>query len=277
MRARRDPGFTLIELLVVIAIIAILAALLLPALRQAKQHAWRVACTNNLKQLQVCWHQYVCDNLDALPPNDSVMYISDAVAAASVSWCPDHADTDTNTVALQSGCLYPYNASVGIYHCPADMSHVETFVGSGVYLPQLRNRSYNMSQSVNGYVQYLLNLQEPGLSDLPAWQKLTQIQQPPPSQAFVFIDEMWQTLLDSQFGNPVGMPYWSQIWFDMPSDRHNQGACISLADGHVEYWHWAMPKVYQYLGQPVAPGELPDFQRVQGAMDTWNSSMYLMW
>jgi len=65
VRARRS-AFTLIELLVVIAIIAILASLLLPALARSKTNAYTVACLNNLKQLQTCWHMYANDNDDQL-------------------------------------------------------------------------------------------------------------------------------------------------------------------------------------------------------------------
>src|SRR5438034_417909 len=70
--SRRPAGFTLIELLVVIAIIAILAALLLPSLARAKSQAFSVACLNNLKQLEACWHLYALDNSDVLPPNNFV-------------------------------------------------------------------------------------------------------------------------------------------------------------------------------------------------------------
>jgi prepilin-type N-terminal cleavage/methylation domain-containing protein/prepilin-type processing-associated H-X9-DG protein len=263
-------GFTLIELLVVIAIIAILAALLLPALARAKEKAWTVGCLSNLKQLETCWHLYALDNNDVLPPNDSITYIGGGDASANVSWCPDHARTDTNTTDLQSGLLFPYNRSVAIYHCPADKSTVET--PSGQPLLQLRNRSYNMSQSVNGYPEYLSNLGIPGLSDIPFWKKFAEIRRPVPTRLFVFIDEHPDTLIDAQFGNPAGAPYWGPMWFDMPADRHNQGACLSFADGHAERWRWVVSKAGAYAGKMATAAEMPDYLRVQNAMKCWSDN-----
>jgi hypothetical protein len=166
--------------------------------------------------------------------------------------------------------LFQYNTSVGIYHCPADKSTVED--ASRRPTTQLRNRSYNMSQSVNGYLQYLASLHMPGLSDLPCWEKFTQIRNPAPSRLFVFIDEHADTLFDAQFGNPAGGSYWPPMWFDMPSDRHSQGACMSFTDGHTERWRWKVPMTFNYLFQTVPAEQIPDFQLVQKAMKLWSDN-----
>lgn len=268
-RPRHVASFTLIELLVVIAIIAILAAMLLPALSKSKGKAQTLNCLNNLRQLQQCFHLYASDNLDYLPPNNSIMgfTITDPNGyplATNVSWCPDHPRDDTNTLFLQAGVLYPYNTSAAIYHCPADHA---TLDGSS----QLRNRSYNMSQSVNGYPEILNGAPFP-LALIPCWKKFAQIGSPTPAGLFVFIDEHPDTMLDAQFGNPAGMPYWPAEWFDMPSDRHNQGGCLSFADGHVERWRWRTPKIVQYVGQSPTTDEMPDYERIQGAMKMYSAT-----
>jgi prepilin-type N-terminal cleavage/methylation domain-containing protein/prepilin-type processing-associated H-X9-DG protein len=260
----RADAFTLIELLVVIAIIAILAALLLPAFSRAKMSAQSIACLNNLKQLQLCFQLYVADNNDYFVPNNSISVIgAPSMNVQGLSWLPDvSAVAEIDPSNIVNGLLFQYNNSLAIYHCPADQSTLET--PDGQPLPQLRWRSYNMSQSVNGYPQG-----DPEYySIIPAWTKFTEVRHPNPSELFVLIDENSDTQEDAEFGNPpVGSPYfWPNVWWDMPSDRHNRGGNLSFADGHVEHWKWRAPKVFYDWVQPVPPEEMPDYQRIQNAM-----------
>jgi prepilin-type N-terminal cleavage/methylation domain-containing protein/prepilin-type processing-associated H-X9-DG protein len=263
-------AFTLIELLVVIAIIAILAAMLLPALSKAKDQARNLNCETNLKQLSLCMHLYMGDNNDYLVPNNDVESASTNGDAGSVSqgvsWLPDlNAREEIDPSNIVNGLLFPYNKSLGIYHCPADQSVLQTT--GGQMLPQLRWRSYNLSQSINGDPGYSPEL----AAYIPMWSKYTQIRTPVPSALFLFIDEDSNCILDAEFGNPpVGGPWYDDCWWDLPSSRHFQGANLSFADGHVEHWHWAVPKVFIDYEQYVPGAETQDLQRVQAAMKQYS-------
>src|SRR5690349_12004363 len=117
----RRTGFTLIELLVVIAIIAILAAMLLPVLANAKSKSQDISCRNNLRQLQLCWNMYVDDNNQAMPPmSDWLNAASNGAESREPTWAVGDAVNDLTTSNLQRGLLFPYNRSAGIYRCPAD-------------------------------------------------------------------------------------------------------------------------------------------------------------
>jgi prepilin-type N-terminal cleavage/methylation domain-containing protein/prepilin-type processing-associated H-X9-DG protein len=253
------PGFTLIELLVVVAIIAVLAGLLLPALSRAKVQALSAACLNHLRQLQVCWQLYTLDNDDRLVPND---YVYDILTQDPIhlgrSWCLGNTRLDLNTSNIENGLLFQYNQSTRIYRCPSDRSMVETTDGEPTSIP--RSRSYNMSMSINGEPEHLFWI--------PSFQKLGDIRDPAPSNLFVFIDVHEDSILDSLFGIPLpGSPY-DGFWFDLPANRHGQGANLSFADGHVERWRWRVPKTFREHLQPVPDDEMPDFHRLQTRIRT---------
>ena len=109
----RRRAFTLIELLVVIAIITILASLLLPSLQQAQELARRSLCLTQLRHLAIGWRTYVHEHDGALPE-----------PATGGGWIDGGNDHD----AIRDGSLFPYVDSVGMYHCPSDLSyHVRTY------------------------------------------------------------------------------------------------------------------------------------------------------
>ena len=257
------PGFTLIELLVVIAIIVLLTALLQPVLSLARAKSREVACLNNLKQLQICAKLYSLDNDDFLLPNRNVYLVDTREPAPGFSdkttWCPGLAPFDTTTENVERGLLFRYNKSTDIYRCPSDKSRVRT--PRGKILNLRRTRSYNLSQSING-LPYPDNT-----AYLPSFTRESDIDDPSPAELLFFVDVHEESIYDSHFGIPPrswGSASEQPRWWDLPTGRHSQGGNFSFADGHVERWRWAMPKIFTEFGQYVGQdGEISDFQRVQ--------------
>jgi len=240
-----DPhGFTLIELLVVLGIIAILAAMSLPARATATARARQASCYNNFRQLQLCWLLYSNAHADKLVPNSTREYLPSRVAMRSStnSWVrSSNTYYDSTTTSIESGPLYTYNPSAGIYRCPADRSTVRD-------LGQIpRSRSVSMSVYMNGIV----NLSDTGYHWV--WHTLSQIVAPRPSKATVFVDEHENSISTCTFisNSPVHNFFGTSTyqWISFPATRHNKGCTFSFADGHVETWHWQEPRTMEISGE----------------------------
>jgi len=237
--SRTRAGFTLIELLVVIAIIAILAAMLLPALSRAKTKAQGIMCMSNLKQVGLAVTMYGDDNRGYFPPNVSGSGIGGWVEGW-LDWklSPDN----TNTLFLLNAKIGPYTHSLGIYKCPADnyLSAIQRAKGwSG------RVRSISMNAFIEGGAYKDPSGGATWFHEYYRYDKFSDVLKPGPSEVWMMVDEHPGSINDGWMITSMN----PNNFIDLPASYHS-GACgFNFVDGHSEIHPWKEAKTKQ----PVVP------------------------
>jgi len=291
---RMEGGFTLVELLVVIAIIALLMAIMLPALNRAREQGKRIVCLNNLKQLTLGWMNYATANNERLvngaaatypaPPGvvcpaglgcpagttcaatlpvsgdwytmhrNELPWLGYGVISAAGGYAP--ADICCQRCAMQTGALWKYTQNEKIYRCPTGEKNALI--------------TYPLVDSMNGKYKWNMNT---GFADNSATVMMKTINQiKGVSMRIVFIDE--GTLSPDSYAVYTGSPN----WFDPPMARHGNGTDVSYADGHAGRIMWkasetlkaAKENIYNYK-PTTCPGK-EDLYKVQ--VGCWGKLLY---
>jgi prepilin-type N-terminal cleavage/methylation domain-containing protein/prepilin-type processing-associated H-X9-DG protein len=233
-------AFTLLELLVVIAIIAILAALLLPAVSGALEQGRRAQCLNNHKQLLLTWELYSGDHSGVLAQNGNMISSGDCMLW--VSGVHGNVQTMTDPEYLTGNkfaSFAPYLSAHRVFKCPSDKTRIvdpqRPFVGN---VPTTRTYTMNAFLHPAGFVNELVT----SMSNSRHYLKGTDIESP--SERFVFIDGNPQSICAPAF---VVNAEPSPLFFHYPGALHKGSAAVSFADGHVETRRWVDPRT-----RPVA-------------------------
>jgi prepilin-type N-terminal cleavage/methylation domain-containing protein len=248
--ASRRLGFTLIELLVVIAIIAILAAMLLPALSRAKCRATSVSCMNSGRQLMLAWQLYTDDNRGYFAPN--LFQLADANDNINYGWVKGwlkYGDLTANTSTLnlmgELAVLGPYAKNPEVYHCPADRSCSDGATGPP------RNRSRSMNSAFRTGKEKVTTEWLDNLAAANTYKKFIKegdMAFPGASELIVMVDEHPDSINDGSFAVQMpssgpGASGADTSWVDIPTKSHCNGCGFTFADGHSEIHKWVHPEV----------------------------------
>jgi prepilin-type N-terminal cleavage/methylation domain-containing protein/prepilin-type processing-associated H-X9-DG protein len=278
MNKRR--GFTLIELLVVIAIIAILLAILMPALSRVKEQGKRAACLSNLKQLQLTWSMYADENDDKIV-NGEAYGGGDGTAPVPTSgihqgeqwwtgddvgdfWAGINPPQLVQERAIRAGALFPYCKNVKLYRCPTGVrGEMRTYTITDAINGLRRDGTYsgNVGARVGRTVLWI--------------KRRSEISVPGPANRIVFLDEGRIT------PDSYATHYLNERWWDPPFVRHGDGTNVSFADGHADYWKYMGTKTLEtgklaavsglnanplHQMQPVSEEDFQDLYKMQKAV-----------
>lgn len=249
-RGKRPNGaaFTLVELLVVIAVLAVLAAMLLPALTRAKQKSALAVCLSNEHQLAIAWQLYSSDNQERVVPNG---YVASGANLPEPLWVSGYTHNDlpqfTDPLYLvteQKAAFSPYIRAAGVYKCPADHSTVRAQLPMRQTLPKIR------SYSINAYMGWAVPLDSlraitPGYRVFLKTGDFTQLG---PADFYLLLDVLPESICLPAFG--LRMPGDEDSFFHYPSSLHNRRGVLTFADGHSE--------LHQWVDERTRPRPMPD-------------------
>lgn len=279
---KKPKAFTLIELLVVIAIIAILMAILMPALNRVKEQGKRAVCLGNLKQLALTWIMYADDN-DGKIVNGEASGSGNGTATTPTSglhrgelwWvggdCAsgymtgDKLPQEMQLRAIRAGALYSYCKEVKLYRCPTGVRG--------------ENRTYSITDAMNGLTSGRGSVTSGNVGARNGrtvlWiKRREEISVPGPAYRIVFLDEGRIT------PDSYATHYDVETWWDPPFVRHGDGTNVSFADGHADYWKYVGKKTIengklanpQHQLVPETQDEFEDLYRMQKAV--WGALGY---
>jgi prepilin-type N-terminal cleavage/methylation domain-containing protein/prepilin-type processing-associated H-X9-DG protein len=232
-KSENQKGFTLIELLVVIAIIAILAAMLLPALSKAKVRAQAIKCLSNTRQISIAIVGFTTDNNDGFAPGGHWI----AGDSPGLDWGTSL--DNINKAQLLDSSVSPiadFLKSADVFKCPGDTQSAQ-------------NGERVRSISFNGVLGSKPTVKAPSTTPKNYYgdgangsggqaTKMNQLQKPGPSQVWVLLDEHADSINDSLFMLDPGYPSGSEQWRDLPASYHSNAGSFSFADGHSEIHKW---------------------------------------
>jgi len=245
----KKNGFTLIELLVVIAIIAVLMAILMPALSRVREQGKRIVCEHNLKQLTFTWVMYSDDNDDKIVNGAGGFHYTQTGMTnnGSASGIIERAwvgrgwgqNWDNQNVAntqmteeqqkqaIREGALWPVCSDYDIYKCPT--GRLNEFVTYAV-VDAMNGLHRSGTTSKGGHHPFAVGKR---IGKTTLWiKRRTEISSPAPAKRMVYIDEGAMT------PDSFAVNYTPGPWWDDPPIRHGDGTTVSWADGHAGHLKW---------------------------------------